>query len=135
MMEQKTMRRRGSEAEQLAADYLVAKGYAIRKRNWQPHPQHMEVDIIAQDGATMVFVEVKQRTDEDLDPAEAVNARKMRLISRAADIYLRMQPHLYYYRFDIIAINGNPPNAKINHIEDAFMAPLTTVGPTPRGMA
>lgn len=133
-MTQKTIRRKGSEAEQLAADYLAAKGYAICERNWQPHPAHMEVDIIAQKGATYVFVEVKQRSDEDLDPVEAVDARKMRLISRAADIYLRRQPHLYYYRFDIIAVSGRGPQAKITHIEDAFMAPLTTVGPTPRGM-
>lgn len=119
---------RGNRAEQLAAEFLMSKGYAIRERNWRPSPAHFEVDIIAQKDADIVFVEVKARTDTSVDPADAVDARKQRNISRAADIYLRRLPHLHYYRFDIIAVSGEGDKTEITHIEDAFMSPLTGVG-------
>lgn len=126
MAESKTGK--GREAEQMATDFLAAKGYAIRERNWRPQPFHYEVDIIAQKGAVIVFVEVKARTDMDTDPAQAVDLRKQKFISRAADIYLRRQPHMYYYRFDIIAVSGRKPDLSIRHIKDAYMAPLTVQG-------
>lgn len=122
---------KGRNAEQLAIDYLASKGYAIRERNWRPHPTHYEVDIIAQKDAEIVFVEVKARADKDIDPAKAVDLKKQKFISRAADIYLRMQPHMYYYRFDIIAISGTGNDITIRHIEDAYISPITTSGSQP----
>lgn len=117
------------EAEQTAADYLVSKGYAIRERNWRPQPAHYEVDIIAQKGAEMVFVEVKARTSSEIPEAvEAVDIKKQKYIARAADIYLRRQEHLYYYRFDIIAVTWENDDKRVLHLPDAFMPPLTSVG-------
>ena len=55
----------GQVAEQLASEYLMAKGYTIRERNWRPKGSHLEVDIITQADNVIVFVEVKARTDED----------------------------------------------------------------------
>lgn len=121
--------RLGREAEKLAADYLASKGYAIRERNWRPQPSHYEVDIIAQKGREMVFVEVKARRNLDADAAvDAVDLRKQRFIARAADIYLRRQEYLYYYRFDIIVVTGEGMDRRLTHIEDAYMPPLSTVG-------
>lgn len=120
---------RGREAEKLAADYLASQGYAIREMNWRPHPTHYEVDIIAQKDAEMVFVEVKARSNSDVAEAiEAVDLRKQRFIARAADIYLRRQPHIYYYRFDIIVVTGEGESRQITHLQDAFMPPLSSVG-------
>lgn len=118
----------GREAERLAADYLASQGYAIREMNWRPHTSHYEVDVIAQKGNEIVFVEVKARSNPDPAGAiEAVDLRKQRFISRAADTYLRMQPYMYYYRFDIIVVTGDGGGSRIHHIEDAFMPPLSSM--------
>lgn len=123
---------KGREAERLAADYLVSKGYAVREMNWRPHPAHYEVDIIAQKGNEIVFVEVKARSNPDPQAAiDAVDLRKQRFIAKAADTYLRMQPYMFYYRFDIIVVTGEGPDSSIHHIEDAFMPPLSCVGRQP----
>lgn len=121
--------RLGREAEKLASDYLVSKGYAIRELNWRPQPSHYEIDIIAQKGTDMVFVEVKARRKADREEAvDAVDLRKQRFIARAADIYLRRQERMYYYRFDIIVVTGEGDNRSIMHLEDAYMPPLNSVG-------
>lgn len=49
----------GMEAEQIAADYLLARGYVIRERRWRCGASKKEIDIIAEKDAVMVFVEVK----------------------------------------------------------------------------
>lgn len=116
----------GKEAEQIAADYLLSQGYIIREMRWTPGPSRQDIDVIAQRGDDMVFVEVKARTDADWDPVEAVTRRKQSNICRSADAYLRMQPCAYNYRFDIIAITGTPADYHLEHLQDAFMPPLST---------
>ena len=116
----------GMEAEQIAADYLLARGYVIRERRWRCGASKKEIDIIAEKDAVMVFVEVKARTCADTDPAEAVDARKIRFLTQAADNYLAELPYDYSYRFDIIGITGTAVQHGIEHIEDAFLPPLTT---------
>ncbi len=108
----------GMEAEQIAADYLLARGYVIRERRWRCGASKKEID--------MVFVEVKARTCADTAPAEAVDARKIRFLTQAADNYLAELPYDYSYRFDIIGITGTAVQHGIEHIEDAFLPPLTT---------
>ncbi|MBP3298706.1 MAG: YraN family protein [Muribaculaceae bacterium] len=114
----------GEQAEELAADYLRAKGYTVRERRWRYGASKKEIDIIAQQDDTMIFVEVKARTDSDTDPLEAVDSRKMRFLCFAADAYLNEQEHDYFYRFDIIGISGTPADYSLRHIEDAFLPPL-----------
>ncbi|MEO6886287.1 MAG: YraN family protein, partial [Jatrophihabitantaceae bacterium] len=73
----------GRYGENLAADYLRAAGLQVLERNWR-RPEG-EVDIIALDGATVVFVEVKTRSTTAFgDPAEAVTAQKAARIHRLA---------------------------------------------------
>ncbi len=113
----------GRFAEDLAAEHYISEGYAIRERNWRFH--HIEIDIIAQMGNTIVFVEVKARSGRDQNPVEAVNMRKMRSIARGADVYLKCMRGDYEYRYDIFALTGDKENYTYEVIEDAYLSPLS----------
>lgn len=118
----------GREAERLASEHLVRQGYALREIRYSPGGSHCDIDIIAELPGIIVFVEVKARTlGEEGDPAEAAQAvdmKKMRRITRLADSYLRSQQLDYDYRFDIIAVAGTPQSPRLEHMSDAFLAPL-----------
>jgi putative endonuclease len=111
----RTARRKlGDRGEQVAADYLRACGFRIVATNVEvPLGQSRsgravsgEIDLIAYDGATLAFVEVKTRRREGaLATERAVDARKRRLLIRAAARYRRLmgvagEP----YRFDVAAV-------------------------------
>lgn len=115
----------GWQAEQIAADFLIAEGYVIRERNWRLG-NTLEIDIIAEKGKEMVFIEVKARSGDWDAPEDAVDNKKIRKIVRGADIYLRNLPYAYDYRFDIIAITGDAGNYSIEHYPDAFFPPLSS---------
>ena len=113
----------GKWGESLACDRLVAEGWAIADRNWRQG--HHEIDIVAVNARTIVFAEVKTRSDMDEDPLEAVDRRKIANMAQAANAYLAMHPDLRQYpRFDLFAINGTPDNYRIEHLPDAFEPPL-----------
>jgi len=112
-------RARGSEYEEQAVAYLKKKGYGILERNFRS--RQGEIDIIAKDQSTLVFVEVKYRKDNAKgDPAEAVNFHKQQKIIQVARYYCLMYhvPEDTSMRFDVIAIL----NQKITHYENAFQA-------------
>lgn len=115
----------GREAENIAVDYLVGKGYPIRERNWSPRGGHVETDIITQEGNMIVFVEVKAKRDKDYDPADAVDDKKIHRLVRCAAAYMAQQPDGLEYRFDIITVSGSADDYEIDHIPDAFLPPLT----------
>lgn len=113
----------GKIGEQKASEYLVAKGYCIRERNWK-HGK-LEIDIIAVYRGFVVFVEVKTRSsDLFAQPKDAVNMRKMKNIVRAANAYILRNNIELEPRFDIIEIIGINGNMKIEHTEDAFVSPI-----------
>lgn len=114
----------GKQAETIAKEYLRAEGYIVREENWRIG-NTVEIDIIAQKDHEMVFVEVKARSGRWNPAVEAVDEKKIRKIVTGADSYLKRQPHLFAYRFDIIAITGNPENYKLDHYQDAFLPPLS----------
>lgn len=108
----------GGEYEKAAADWLVKKGYTILERNYRSKTG--EIDIIAAQGRTLVFVEVKYRSLEGSGfPEEAVDRRKQRRISLTADYYCMMHavPDNTDCRFDVIAFDGG----QIRHYENAFL--------------
>lgn len=111
----------GREGEALAANFLQQKGYEIVDRNWRYGPK--EIDIVARDGDTMVFVEVKTRSTLAFElPQEAVTKKKMKNLVEAADAYLIQHNIDLESRFDIVAVlNGNPPKV-IEHLEWAWQA-------------
>ena len=109
----------GSKGEMLASRYLLDKGYAVHQHNC--HSGHKEIDIIAQERDTLVFVEVKSRTSEEFGNAyDAVDDRKIRLLISAAQSYLQKFKVDLKFRFDIITVIGESEPYKIEHIEDAF---------------
>ena len=115
----------GRRGEDLATAFLLSKGYGILERNWKSGRK--EVDIIAQDGTDVVFVEVKTRSAEDVLPAtDAVDARKRRRLIAAAEAYVQTMRLNLSPRFDIITVVGHTPNQQIVHIVDAFIPPLRT---------
>ena len=95
----------GAQGEDIAIDYLRSKGYVILDRNWRSG--HKEIDIIAQQRDTLVFVEVKSRTSEAFGNAyDAVDEKKTRLLISAAQAYLLKYKIDLKFRFDIITVIG-----------------------------
>lgn len=113
----------GRWGEQMAAEYMEQKGWYIRHRDWRSHDTDIDMVCIDEDDTTIVFVEVKTRSN-DLHgrPSLAVNHAKRRNIVMAADAYVRQErKENRMLRYDIISIIGTPGNIKeIEHIEDAF---------------
>src|ERR1700733_3252528 len=93
----------GGRGENVAAGYLRQQGFKIIARNFRC--ELGEIDIIARDGKTLVFVEVKTRTYDDPQPEEQVNLAKQQTLTRVAHVYLSRygipQPPA---RFDVVAI-------------------------------
>lgn len=112
----------GKFAEARATEYYVTRGYAIRERNWRC--RRIEIDIIAQTGNVIVFVEVKARSGHHTEAIDAVTPDKMRRMTRGADIYLKMLPGDYEYRYDIVTLTGSFDSYCLEVYEDAFLSPL-----------
>ena len=110
----------GALGEQIALEYLLEKGYQILEKNWVCG--HKEVDIIAKDDDTIVFVEVKTRQSTFLvEPEIAVDVYKQRHLIWAANSYVNRYQYDMDVRFDIISIVVDRNNEKrIEHIIDAF---------------
>lgn len=109
----------GSKGEMLAGRYLLDKGYAIHEYNWRSG--HKEIDIIAQERDTLVFVEVKSRATATYgDAADAVTPAKIERLLSAAEAYIVGRKIDLNYRFDIITVVGEGEHHVIEHIEDAF---------------
>ncbi len=114
----------GSDGENLAASYLMDKGYTILHRN--SRFGRVEVDLIAQTGNEIVFVEVKTRNSPLELPEKAVNRSKQKNLSLAAEDFLEKNPGKNELRFDIIAIIKRKGKVEVEHFEDAFY-PFNTI--------
>ncbi|MCL2603976.1 MAG: YraN family protein [Defluviitaleaceae bacterium] len=110
----------GMLGQQAAEDYLVKKNYRILQRNYRV--KSGEIDLIAQDGAYLVFVEVKSRSGLGYGhPREAVNAAKQARILRTAQHYIiRYRLAERDLRFDVIEVLNTRGEVQIEHIENAF---------------
>jgi len=116
---------KGRRAEDLAAAFLEAAGFRIVARNWRRHgPDAGELDIVADDRGTCVFVEVRSRTGEEQGhPLEAITPHKRARVIRTARLYLAAEtPSAAGYRFDVVAVtfwnDDRPPD--LVHIPEAF---------------
>ena len=116
------MRLLGLRGEDAAARYLAKKGMKVLHRNWRCPAG--EVDIIARDGETVVFVEVKARsTDRFGQAVESVGARKQKRITSAALLYIAGLKEEPPVRFDVVTVRGGLVPRVGEHIEDAFGLP------------
>ncbi|SFN45572.1 putative endonuclease [Formivibrio citricus] len=99
------MNLRGVAAETAAADHLARTGLKIVARNWRC--RHGELDIVAREGATLVFVEVRQRATSGFGGAAAsINAAKRAKLVAAAQAYLQTLPNVPPCRFDAVCFDG-----------------------------
>lgn len=108
---------KGAAAEQLAATFLQHHGLKITHRNYRC--RFGEIDLIAQDGKTLVFVEVRSRRSEDFGGAAAsITQDKRDKLLRTARHYLAQSRSMSPCRFDAVLIRGEPP--QIEWIRNAF---------------
>ncbi len=113
----------GKQGETLARQYLEAKGYQVLATNWRFH--RFELDIIATNSKELVIIEVKTRSDNYLlAPETAVDGRKITRIVTATEAYARKYDIQLPIRFDILCLIKKGQSFEIDHIEDAFLAPL-----------
>lgn len=110
----------GKLAEELATDFLVKSGYKILLKNYRS--LKAEIDIIAEFENQIIIVEVKARTtDAFIEPHEAVNKRKIKLIVSAADFFIQENKIDKNVRFDIISVLPNEfGKLEIRHFINAF---------------
>jgi len=108
----------GEIGEQLAADFLVNRGFDILERNYRY--KRAEIDIIGQKDNLLVFFEVKYRKNNSFgNPEDFVTGRKIELIQMASENYIEEIQWKGNIRFDIIGILKKSPS-EIEHFEDAF---------------
>ena len=111
-------RRTGTKYEDLAAEYLTKHGMYVLDRNFRRRIG--EIDIVAMDGAVLVFVEVKYRSGDSYGtPEDAVGIYKQQVIRRMAQMYINVRhiPESTVCRFDVVAINGR---GEVTHYKNAF---------------
>ncbi len=114
----------GQEGEATAESYLRRKGYRILAKNLRSSLG--ELDLVAEDGRVLVFVEVKARRTEEFGGAiHAVHQRKQEKLIRLASQYLaRHQLTNRACRFDVVLLQGTDAAApQIEHIQNAFEIP------------
>lgn len=113
----------GNKGEEIAIEYLMSIGYSILEKKW--HAQHLELDIVAQDGNELVIVEVKARgTDSYEHPAEAVSNKKIRFLVNAAEAFIYEKNINLDTRFDVISIVFTGHGFELEHFQNAFYPPI-----------
>lgn len=111
---------RGKEAEELAAEYLISRGFHIRHRNWRYFQK--EIDIVAEIDKMLVIVEVKSRFGiERVTADELISKGKQRFVVDAAEAYINRYNIEAETRFDVVIISFSGEGVTVEHIENAFI--------------
>lgn len=111
----------GQRGERQAERFLRARGLRTVSRNWRC--RHGELDLVATDGESLIFVEVRLRSPRGFGGgADSVHAGKQQRLIRAASMYLAEHPDWQQRpcRFDVVAIDGE--SDRLDWIVDAFQA-------------
>ena len=113
-------RKEGAYYENLVAEYLKTQGYEILEKNYRCRIG--EIDLIAKEGETLVFVEVKtRRSDERGGPAAAVTPAKQRVLTRAAQAWLAAHDAGQTpCRFDVVCLLRHGDTFSAEHYRHAF---------------
>jgi putative endonuclease len=121
---EKNSQKTGAWAEEQAVLLLKKKNLIIHERNWRF--KKYEIDIIAQEGKSMVFVEVKARTSDVFgEPELFVSKGQQKRLITAAHHYINEKNIVLESRFDIISILIINNNVIVKHLEDAFYPSLS----------
>ena len=116
----KTNIQTGKQGENLAIDYLKKQGYKILETN-RRFSRFCEIDIIALDRDTLVFVEVKTRsTNKCGAPEEAITRSKYNNIKTGLFTYLQENPNYKKYRIDVISIILKP-EITVKHLKNIYL--------------
>lgn len=110
----------GELGERIAARWLRQKGYRIVAHRFRSGRR--DLDLIAESGGTVAFVEVKARRGERFgDPVEAVGWRKQRELIRSANVWIdRFGAPGMTYRFDVVGVLVHAETVRVRHVENAF---------------
>ncbi len=112
---------KGTWAEEIALTHLLEYGLTVRTRNYRC--KLGEIDLIMLDGETLVFVEVRFRSNPGFgDGAESIDRRKRRRIIAAAQHYLlrHTTPEQYPCRFDVVSLSTRKGQPMVDWIQNAF---------------
>ena len=113
----------GKSGEVAAQSFLRQKGYHILNCNWRSG--HKELDIVALFENMLIVAEVKTRSGSEYEePWQAVDRKKIRRIVQAAHHYIKLHRIDLPVRFDILSLLRQGEQWEIEHIEDAFRAPM-----------
>jgi putative endonuclease len=108
----------GAQAEQWAAQYLLQQGLKPVTKNYRS--RFGEIDLIMQDGAELVFVEVRLRSNADFGGAAAsIDARKQQRLIRTAQQYLAGLSHIPPCRFDAVLMD-DVEGVNVQWLKNAF---------------
>ena len=109
----------GNAGEAAVVEYLRAAGCTVLETNWR-HGR-AELDVIAKENDTLIFVEVKTRSSNFSAPQASVTPHKQKLLTKAAQGYMRIIKHDWDFRFDVFAVHYvNENDIRIEHLKDAF---------------
>jgi putative endonuclease len=111
----------GGYGERVAARLLDDAGFVLLDRNWRC--SRGEIDLVARDGATIVFCEVKtRRSDAFGSPVEAITAAKVRRLRALAALWLADHPRVHGpVRFDVVSVRPQRSGAaQVEHLRGAF---------------
>jgi putative endonuclease len=113
-------RARGRVGEEDAVQWLAGQGFEVLERNVVNKAG--EIDAVAKEGETLVFLEIKARASDAYGPAiAAVDARKQRRVSRAAALYIAMKRlHNAPCRFDVLGLDWQEGGWRFTLIRNAF---------------
>jgi putative endonuclease len=117
----------GERGELEALFHLRRLGYVVVERRWRTKEFNGDLDLIAYEGDTLCFIEVKTRTRRDLTPAaSAIDFSKKQMLRRMAGAYRRSIPaaerYTALYRFDVVSIYLEEGRAACELVRDAFAA-------------
>jgi putative endonuclease len=114
----------GKAGEEAAVQYLLRQGYSILQRNYRC--RFGEIDLIARDGGTLAFIEVKTRRSQRFGPAaSAVTFEKQHHLIKASQMYMTQMKRAYELcRFDVVAVEMDAHGLRIELIKDAFQLPI-----------
>ena len=116
-------REKGEAAEQLARDHLLKEGWRVLDTNW--YHGHLELDIVAREGNTLVIVEVKSCNGLRYEhPSEAVTNIKMKRLIDAAEAYIFQNNLWLETRFDVITVIFSGQDFELEHFRNAFYPTL-----------
>jgi putative endonuclease len=111
---------KGINGENVAANFLLQKGYKIIERNWRY--KHWEIDLIVSKENKLHFIEVKTRTSKQFgNPEESIGIKKMGSLKKGIEQYLVQHTEWKFIQIDVVAIiMSNEEIKEIFFIEDVF---------------